>query len=458
MKERKGFFYGWVILPAAILGTLASIPGQTVGVSVFTDFLLEVHSVSRNGISLAYLVGTVGSALLLSWAGRLYDRFGARRMGVPVALSLSLTLLLLSFSDHIATLLSSFFLFSAGSASFIVLVLCFFMVRFFGQGNLTMISRNMVMKWFDRRRGLANAFLGVAISLGFSAAPGLIDSLIRSAGWRESWRLMALALLGMALLILLLYRDKPSDVGQFPDGNLIKKSSIPGNDEEKKDSEGGGKDRKRFFPRLPIIASLPAEDFTLKEARRTPVFWLVALSISMASLLVTAATFHVVSIFEEAGISRAKAVILFLPGSIVAVVFQFIGSSISDYIKERWLAIAQMIGGLLLAATVIVSGDFWMQLLFVIGIGLCQGMMGINSAIIWPRLFGLSHLGAIGGFAIALGVAGSAIGPFAFSLSLDIFGSYRGGGIVFVAIELGLILFAVIKKDFHPYKNRESRG
>jgi MFS family permease len=433
----KKFFYGWIILPAAIIGTLASIPGQTVGVSVFTDFLIEVHDISRSGVSFAYLVGTIGSALLLSWAGRLYDRFGARIIGVPVALALSGTLFLLSVSDHAAGFLSGRLNIPAAAASFAVLTILFFLVRFFGQGNLTLISRNMVMKWFDKRRGLANAFLGVSISLGFSASPGVIDKIITSSGWRETWRMMALALAAVSLFIFLIYRDKPADMGQKPDGGWV-------------GPEGGQRSR---LGRLKRIQSMPEVDFDLHEARRGPLFWLIALTLAMSSLLVTASTFHVVSIFGESGIPREQAVILFLPASIVAVIFQFVGSSLSSFIKERYLVIVQLAGGILAAGAAMGTGVVSMQILFVLGIGLSQGMMGINSAILFPRLYGLTHLGAISGFAMALGVAGSAVGPFVFSLSLDFFGSYRSAGILFAAMEMGLLLFAVIKRDFTPVKD-----
>ena len=33
--------YGWVIVFAATIGTIASIPGQTMGFTVFTDVLME---------------------------------------------------------------------------------------------------------------------------------------------------------------------------------------------------------------------------------------------------------------------------------------------------------------------------------------------------------------------------------------------------------------------------------
>jgi sugar phosphate permease len=430
----KRFFYGWIILPAAILGTLASIPGQTVGVSVFTDFLLAVHSISRSGISLAYLIGTISSAFLLSFAGRVYDRLGARRMGVPVVLFLALTLMFLSFSDHIASKAARVTALPETVVSFIVLAFGFFLVRFFGQGNLTMLSRNMTMKWFDRRRGLANAFLGISVSLGFSAAPGLIDRVITSAGWRETWRMMALGLAFFAVFVFFIFRDDPRDMGQKADGGV------------------GGTKRKAhpFVARLKPVKSLPDRDFTLQEARRRPEFWLVALTIALSALLITAATFHVVSIFGQAGISRSRAVALFFPASLVAVASQFIGSTLSDYVGERLFALIQLVGCLLLAAVVVVSSPLLMQILFIFGVGLSQGMMGITSAIIWPRLFGLSHLGAISGFAMALSVAGSAIGPFTFSLSLDLFDSYGGAGISFIVLAFALMLFAFFVKPHEP--------
>ena len=56
--SRLPFFYGWVILLAGTIGILMSIPGQTMGVSVFTENLLRDLAINRNNLSLAYLVGT----------------------------------------------------------------------------------------------------------------------------------------------------------------------------------------------------------------------------------------------------------------------------------------------------------------------------------------------------------------------------------------------------------------
>ena len=98
------FFYGWVILIASTVGVLASAPGQTMGVSTFTDYLIEHIHISRNQISSAYMIGTIGSSFLLTWAGKQYDKFGARWVTISAALLLAFVLLLLSQSDHLVRL------------------------------------------------------------------------------------------------------------------------------------------------------------------------------------------------------------------------------------------------------------------------------------------------------------------------------------------------------------------
>ena len=45
--SRLPFFYGWVIVFAATIGSIFSIPGQTMGFSVFTDVLIEELGLSR---------------------------------------------------------------------------------------------------------------------------------------------------------------------------------------------------------------------------------------------------------------------------------------------------------------------------------------------------------------------------------------------------------------------------
>jgi hypothetical protein len=130
------FFYGWVVWGFSTLGILFSIPGQTMGLAVFTDSFIEVLGLSRTELSLAYLIGTVGSSLFLARAGRWYDIFGGRTMITIASVALSLMIIYVSYVDILSASLG-------GSVwlSFTLIMIGYFGVRFFGQGVLTSCSR-----------------------------------------------------------------------------------------------------------------------------------------------------------------------------------------------------------------------------------------------------------------------------------------------------------------------------
>jgi hypothetical protein len=154
--RRVPFFYGWVIWLLSTLGFLFSIPGQTMGMAVFTDQFIEVLGLSRTQLSLAYLIGTVGSALLLTRAGRWYDRLGGRVMVALASLVLALMLLFIASTDLLAGMVGG-----GPVAGFILIMLGYFGVRFFGQGILTSAARNVLLLWFEKRRGLVSGCCGL---------------------------------------------------------------------------------------------------------------------------------------------------------------------------------------------------------------------------------------------------------------------------------------------------------
>ena len=311
---RLPFFYGWGVLLVGTLGVVASAPGQTIGVSVFTEHLIESLRLSRTALSLAYFVGTISAGVLVTWAGKLYDLFGGRLVGSVAALSLAGVLFALTTMPEVSGVLGG------GIAAFGVMALGFFLLRFTGQAMLTLASRNMVMEWFDERRGLANAVMGVSLSFGFSYAPRIFDDLIVSSGWRGAWQTMGVAIAGFAVAAFVFYRDTPEAHGLVPDGPL----------------HGRGRTKH--------VETTTAESFTLEQARRTYAFWLFASALFLQGLVMTAYTFHVVSIFDDAGFGREVAVGIFLPAAMVAFVVGVVGSYVSDYVRLKYLAMVQLAG------------------------------------------------------------------------------------------------------------------
>lgn len=419
------FFYGWVILIVGAVGVLMSAPGQTIGVSAFTDLLIRDLGISQTNLSLAYLLGTLASSFILSHAGRAYDRYGARLMGTFVAVALGGVLIGLSLIPEIVNFLYDLFPgLQPVPTAFVLISLGFFMLRFSGQGVLSLVSRNMVLKWFELRRGFANAIVGVATTVGFSASPIIFNSMINQWGWQGTWRVLGVIIaLPFACVFLLLARDNPRECGLLPDGGL----------------------KLRRTSNAP--EAYPSADFTLRQSQKTLPFWVFLGIITAASMYFTGLTFNIVSVFEEVGRTRTQAISIFLPSSIIALSLNLVAGWVCDHIRIKYLVMLQGIGILMSAISIVSLNNPGMVSLLIIGNGINSGMFGIVSAVPWPRFYGVTHLGRISGFVMGWSVAGSALGPYIFSLSLDFFGTYRVVSVLTAVLVAGLLLFS-------PFANR----
>ncbi|MFW5803887.1 MAG: MFS transporter [bacterium] len=424
------FFYGWVVLGVSTLGMIMSIPGQTIGISVFTEDLKSVLNISSLTITISYLIGTCGSGLLITYAGKLFDRHGARKVAAFASIFLGLFLAYLSYTDKISFYLVNQFNFINRNVILItILSIGFFGIRFFGQGVLTMSSRNMAMKWFEKNRGFANTFLSIFTIVAFNYSPTLLNDLVNSHGWRGTWQLLAWVItILFTIIIIVSYKDNPYDVGCKPDGNK------PLFQKKKKRNLGNGKDH------------------TLKQAISSFSFWPFNLLMTINAFLITGFTFHVEDIFLTAGFSSGSAFSIFVPSAVISFFASLIFSNLSDFVKLKYLLVLYGISLALVSSSIIFLGFYqYATWLFILGNGMMGALYFVLSAVTWPRFFGIQHLGAISGYSLSWVVIASALGPILFALSKFLFKSYIPIGLFISIISIILIFLSV--KTNNPNEN-----
>ena len=190
----------------------------------------------------------------------------------------------------------------------------------------------------------------------------------------------------------------------------------------------------------------PDKDYTLKEARATYNFWIFNLTLALQGLYITALVFNIVDIFTSAGLTRENAILIFLPVSVIAVVFQIGGGYLADFIKLKYLLIVQLIGMLISMVGLTFLSEGIPLYLIILGNGIAGGLFGVVSTVSWPRFYGTKYLGEISGYNMSWVVGGSAIGPYLFSLLSDLSHSYFLSGIV-MAIICVVLIFLAIKID-----------
>jgi MFS family permease len=411
-------FYGWVVLAVAALGLFASGPGQSHIFGVFVAPISEDLAISRTSIASAYALATLAAAFGLPYVGRLIDRFGARRVVLAVAV-----------------------LFGAAAMAFgqvtslLWLTLGFAALRFLGQGSLMLNCANLVAQWFDQKRGLAFSLMALGFSASVAVHPPLAQWLTEQVGWRAAW--LWLGVLTWALLVLpifLLVQNKPEDLGVRPDGAGRQGRGPSG--VAPQDAEGG---------------------LTVKQALRTPAFWITALALATMSMLVTALFSHQVSIFTHQGVDAPTAARVFSLSAITMIVATpLVGRLLDRYPTKPIFACAMLTQSAALIAIVFVD-DLASALLYAIVFGLSNAAVQTHYTYVWPRFFGRRHLGSIQGTAQMIGVIGASIGPLPFGAAFDLFGDYTGALLLF-AVQPTLCAAAILAMPLPRLEARAPAG
>lgn len=398
---------------------VASTPGQTIGVNVFTDKLIAALDLTRTEVSLSYLIGTTASGFLLIFAGKLYDIIGSRRLIVAASLGLGASLFYMSYVDVIPNQIVEFM----GDETLIwrlymiALTIGFFLIRFTGQGFVTMAGRNMVGKWWKYHRGKVLPYSGICVSVCFSLAPNVFNFLIEQFDWRGAWQILGGATIAYAIWGWLVFRDNPEECGLDAD------AGIPPGETQKDD------------PEFSVV-----KDLNRSEALKTFGFYVFCGIFGLQALFYTAYAFHVVSIAAEIGVTKGRILDLFIIIAIAGGAISIAVGWLSDKYKLKYFA-AFMAGGIALSsAALLIKPQSIMLPMLILGMSITSGSFGSVSGAFLPRYFGVKHLGAISGIFMSNMIIASAIGPYLFSQLRDVYATYDPAYGATLAIAAALLI------------------
>jgi MFS family permease len=401
--DRLPFYYGWLMLPVAVIATAVTGVGQTYGISVFNPSLLESLGISLSALSGVYMAGTLLASLPQTFIGSLMDRFGIRRTMLGVVV-----------------LLGGACLTFARVNSLFTLFLGFFTLRLLGQGALSLLAGNIPAMWFREKLGTATGIVNGGFSISMAFIPAFFLAMVNRIGWRASYtRLGFLVWLIMLPILLLVFRNNPRDVGQEMDGI------------------NGGEDK------IPEASSNGEYSFTVLEARKTPAYWIVLMTAALWAMIVTAVFFNLLSIFASLGISPEVAAATYTTYAAAALLTQLTLGSFANRGPLQYLMLACMgflAGGI---AVLTIASSPWIAHSYAVLIGISTGLISLVGGTIFARYFGREHLGKLRGGVLTAQVAGSSLGPFITGLIYDLTGSFQLSMWFFVAILVPAALISI---------------
>jgi len=403
-------FIGWRIAVLATITGAMTGPGQTIGVSVFVDPIIADLGLTRSQVSAAYLVGTLLGAIALVRVGRWIDQVGSKRAMTWIGVAFGTGLVVMS-----------------GVNGLVTLVVGFTLIRWLGQGSLGLVSTVSITHWFDRRRGLVFGLSFTVVSALMALTPVFLGLAVEAYGWRSAWIIAAAA---VWIVVVPIARfgivDRPSDVGQFVDGDAAPAA--------RGENDAAPLSRSR------------------RDALGESRFWLLNAAVATTAMLVTALNFHQISILGEEGLTATEAATMFLPQVVGAIVAGLVVGALADRIPARFLVALSM--ALLVCSLLMVSvvSPGWPVVVYAIVLGSSAGAQRPLVATLLPRWYGLIHIGSIQGVSALIGVAASATGPLALSLVSGWMGAYGPAALVFAAVPalIGVATLAIDEPEFVP--------
>ncbi|MHC2463138.1 MFS transporter [Bradyrhizobium embrapense] len=292
----RNIHYGWVMVAVTFLAALIS--AGTVGApGVFIVPLQKEFGWSTAEISSALSIRFILFGLMAPFAAALMNRYGLRNV--------TLTAQLIVVSGLVASL---------AMTQVWQLIALWGVVIGIGTGMTALVlGATIATRWFVARRGLVIGMLTASVATGQLAFLPLLATITERYGWRIALGFVCVMLGVSAFAVLMLMRDRPSDVGLRPFGDASTAplpAPPPAN--------------------VPIMAAALG---TLRDSSKSSVFWIL-----FATFFVCGAStnglvqVHLIPMCLDYGIPQVQAASLLAAMGI----FDFFGTIISGWLSDRF--------------------------------------------------------------------------------------------------------------------------
>ena len=289
---RRNVHYAWVMVGVTFFAALVS--AGTVGApGVFIVPLQQEFGWSTAEISSALSIRFILFGLMAPFAAALLNRYGLRNVTVAAQLIVISGLLASLAMSHVWQLM-----------------LLWGVVIGIGTGMTALVlGATIAARWFSARRGLVVGILTASVATGQLVFLPLPERL----GWRVALAMVCVVLAVAASAVLLLMRDRPSDLGLRPFGD-----------------EGTEPVPAPPPNKAPIVAAALG---TLRDCSKSAVFWALFATFFICGASTNGLVqVHLIPMCLDFGIPQVQA------ASLLAAmgVFDFFGTIVSGWLSDRY--------------------------------------------------------------------------------------------------------------------------
>ena len=400
----KRTFYGWWITAASVVtfGLSTGLPYYNFG-PFFFDYFQRAYGWSRSEITFGFPL----AAILTIWAGPLLvHRFSPRKL---ILIGTGLTCAALAGFGRMNGALSLYY--------FLWVV---YTVGYILSGPIP--HQIIVSNWFKKNRGKAMGIVYVGVGLVGAFGSYIVKPLTANFGFQNALLILGAMMFLTWPVVLLVMKDKPSDVGQFPDGALQPS------------------------------AELSQQPRSFHELLHSYSFWLLLIGSFCSIGSIGAVNFHMKLVFLDAGYHAGNQVdSVWSAASIVILCSSVAGRLSIGYFSDRFPKKYVMTATYFIVAATIPlllmvkppETPFSFAILFGFAMGADYMLIPLMAA----DQFGVNSLARAMAVILPVNTIGQTWFPYFVSLLRDKFGSYNiAMGAVFALAMLGALAIALLPR------------
>jgi len=409
IKDRM--FYGWVVVVSLIASSFIMM-GVNSSFGVFFKSLEGTFNLTRATTSAILSSRMAFSCVFAFLGGWATDRYGPRIvfsiMGFFIGLSLILT---------------------GQTTSAWQLFIAYGLLLAIGIGASYVVMTSTVLRWFDRKRGLALGIAGSGSGLGIAFVAPLSAFLIDSFEWRNALMILG----GIAWLVILpvsqLLKKDPYEIGALPDG------TTPGY--QTPEVEQGTTSPQK----IPLLRML-----------RTTSFWSFLFIWLLMAFSGSFVMTHIIPHAIDLGFSPIESATILSLSGITMIAGRLIAGGITDKLSAKVVAIICSLLQVAALLWLVWVQELWMLYLFGLVHGFTFGGFGTAITVLIGGTFSLDDIGKILGV-LEIGIfIGAAIGPYLGGLIFDASSSYTLAFLIMAGIGLArTLVVTLITRDKKRY-------
>ena len=203
MVKKFPFHYGYVVAACCTLVTMFNIGLVLSCAGIFFVPISEELGVPVGKVAMYLSFNLIASSIMLSFSGKLMEKFGARMMMTISSIVMGVTLITMSRFNELWQF------YAAGT----ILGITFTFLMYLSFPTI-------IPRWFNKKVGLMIGIAAAGSSIGGAIFNPICGMLINSYGWRTTYIILgAVLLIFVSPIIGIFLRNKPADVGLKPYGD-----------------------------------------------------------------------------------------------------------------------------------------------------------------------------------------------------------------------------------------------